>query len=254
MITKTEIHESLGTVRRYEDFLSLKNWSVILFIFGIIDLLNSIVNLINIQFNVINYQDPLWVIFNLFIILLMILSFTYILRNYYYFKRMIIIKKNINIEKTNIQGILFIIIWFFLFLFVKGYLFDPIFGNVEFGYTSPLLFSGLLFLGIYYYLKKSSTKIESRDFLWAGIFLLILTILIMIFVQPILYKNRFGGYDDPFDFLRSIMGGESSDTLKIRGVYFINSFIVACCFLLLSMNQLLKSQKILKGYSLDEQR
>jgi hypothetical protein len=186
----------------------------------------------------------------------MILSLIYILRNYYYFKRIIIIKKNIKTEKTSIQGILFIIIWFFLFLFVKGYLFDLIFGNVEFGYTSPILFSGLLFLGIYYYLRKSTPTIESKDFLWVGVSLIVLTILIMIFVQPILYENWLG-YDDPFDFLRSIMmGGEISlsDTLKIRGVYYINSLIVACCFLLLSVNQWLKSQKTLKGYSLDEQR
>lgn len=255
MITKTEIQDSIGTVRRYEEYLSLKNWSVILFIFGLIDLFNSAINLINIQFNFINYQDIYWNIFNLIIILMMILSLIYILRNYYYFKRIMIIKNNIKTEKTNVQGILFIIIWFFLFLFVKGYLFDPIFGNVEFGYTSPLLFSGLLFLGIRYYLRKLPFTIEPRDFLWAGIGLLVLTILIMIFIQPILYENRFGGYDDPFYFLRSLMGGQIilSDKIIIRGVYFINSFIVACSFIVLSINQLLKSQKILKGYSLDEQ-
>jgi hypothetical protein len=202
----------------------------------------------NIYLRLFDIYNPIWTVLNLTNLIIVLVSLIIILREFFYIKQTVIYQKRIVVEKDNKIGILFIFIWILLFIFIKGFFFDPIFGSFQEAFISPLLFSGLVLVTTFFILRTFYPKNSYGEFLLGGIILILVTFFVFFSLQPLIEENGFGGFDDPFDFLRSIMGTDASQVFysPLKEFYFINSFIASSSFTILGFYQFLKIRQVMK--------
>ncbi|OLS19585.1 MAG: hypothetical protein HeimC3_45350 [Candidatus Heimdallarchaeota archaeon LC_3] len=251
MILPHDLNDSFEYIYRYEKFLFFRNWGIVLLIFGTIEFLNSSINLINTVFKILDPNSSLWNILQLINIVVIVLSLLFIIKSFYYSKETKIIKKKVVVVKRTFLGTLFIIIWSVSFIFLKILFFDPIFANRQFSFISPLLLSGLMFIGSYYVIKQYYPDYNNKELLITGIALILFALISFVITQQFIDQNPFAAYDNPFDFLRELMGTEQSSfsPRPYFEIFYFHTLITAISFIILGIFQLRKG-----NYALREDR